>query len=382
MPPICRLLLFTISALLLAPAPAALARDSKPAPVVTITIDDTVITRLESMIRSRDDAASDIDAWIDLPGNKELLKVGAAESVLTRAQLYDGVKAVIDGTATEQAQPRYGFGRMLMSPLADYTAMSAELHTRASEWLTRCAQRDALYSPRGVNVAQTVYLHLGGDWDAINKDGAIYINMAFFHDYFAPSWFGLDLLIAHETFHAVQNQAFGNPESAAGPDLAFYSALSKIQREGTARWVEVETDAQGYSSGTYGFYFRAVDQESLRQSAMTLPLLSSLASACYPAYDAGAYAQQVGAGLNSGGPYYTLGEGIAAGIERFAGRRRLIETVENGPLDFFDCYNGLARRHRELAPLPTEALARIEALRKQYGKTKPAAPNQPAAPAR
>ena len=335
-------------------------------PVVTITIDDTVITHLLTMIANHDDSEPSIEAWIDLPGNAEILKVGQLENALSRTQLHDNVKAVIDGTATNTTQPRGSFGRMMVSPTSDYQRMIDELQTRANGWLTRCANRDASFTPAGVTVNQTVYLHLGGDWDAINRDGAIFINMQFFHDYFTPSWSGLDLLIAHETFHAVQNKAFGNPESTATPDDAFFSALSKIQREGMARYVEVETDPEGYLPGSYGFYFRAVDDESLRQFPLLIAQLGDLAEACYTSSAYGSYQDQVSSGLNAGGTYYTIGEGIAQAIDRYAGRARLVSTVKNGPLDFYDCYAGIARKHRELPQIPADALTQIERLRAQY----------------
>ena len=335
-------------------------------PEVTITIDDTVITRLLDLMARRDDSAKSIDAWIDLPGNAELLKVGALEGQLTRAQLRANVKAVIDGAATNASQPPSSFGRVLIPSPADTRAMLAELHLRAREWLTRTADRDASYAPEGVRVNQTVYLHLGGDWDALSRDGAIYVDMAYFHDYFTPSWFGLDLLLAHETFHAVQNAAFGNPEGAGTSDAAFFTAISKIQREGTARLVEVETDPGGYTPGTYGFYFRAVDTESLREFAASVDLLSELAATCYPKLNSANYTDAVSQGLSDGGTYYTIGEGIAVAIERYDGHARLVKTVARGPLDFFDCYIALARRHPNLAPLPASFAAEVERLKREH----------------
>ncbi len=333
---------------------------------VTITIDDTVVTRLLTLIGKRDDSAKSIDAWIDLPGNAEMLKVGALEGQLTRAQLRANVKAVIDGAATNASQPPSSFGRVLLPSPADTRAMLAELHARAQEWLTRTANRDAAYAPAGLRVSQTVYLHLGGDWDALNRDGAIYVDMAYFHDYFTPSWFGLDLLLAHETFHAVQNAAFGNPESTGTSDEAFFTAISKIQREGTSRLVEVEADPSGYTPGTYGFYFRAVDTESLREFAASVGLLGELSAACYPKLNSANYTDAVSQGLSNGGVYYTIGEGIAVAIERYAGHARLVQTVARGPLDFFDCYIALTRRHPDLAKLPAGFAAEVERLKREH----------------
>ncbi len=351
-------------AILLSMLTITLAHGSQP-PQITITIDDTVITQLLKMIASHDDTSASIDSWIHLPGNKELLKVGDLEQVMTESQLRENVKAVIDGTASNENQPLSSFGRIYMPSTQDYSAMLDELHKNSVLWLSTSAQRDAIFSPDNINVKQTVYLHLGGDWDAINKDGAIYINMAYFHDNFSPSWSGLNMLIAHETFHAVQNQAYGNPEKTDTPDDAFFTALSKIQREGTARYVEVDTDLGGYTQGTYGFFFRGIDEESLREFPTTLPLLSNLTLACFPSINYNVYQDEIAKGLGSGGPYYTLGEGIAAAIDKYYGRKRLIRTVSNGPLDFFDCYATLCNTHYELPKLPQDALDQIQRLKSE-----------------
>jgi hypothetical protein len=334
-------------------------------PSITITIDDTVVSQLLKMIALHDDTPEDIDAWVNLPGNRELIKVGQEEGEMSVTQLKANVKAVIDGTANNQNQPLSTFGRVYIPSTQDYSSMLLELHKYAGDWLNLCALRDASFAPSGVNVKQTVYIHLGGDWDAINKDGSIYINMAYFHDNFHPSWSGLNLLISHETFHAVQNEAFGNPETSDTSDEAFITALSKIQREGTARMVEVDADPDGYTQGTYGFYFRAIDNESIREFPSTLPLLSTLTMACYPKLDADSFQAEVNRGLDSGGTYYTLGEGIALAIDRYAGRQRFIQTVTKGPLDFFDCYAGLCKSHADLPRIPDDALIQIERLKSQ-----------------
>jgi hypothetical protein len=349
--------------------------EAAASPSVTITIDDSVVTQLLRMIASHDDSDDSINSWMALPGNNELLSVGLSEGELTRDQLRANVKAVVDGDATDESQPKYSFGRVIASPPADYQRMIDELHANARQWLIRCANRDTAFAPAGATVNQVVYLHLGGDWDAINRDGAIYINMQFFHDYFTPSWYGLNLLIAHETFHAVQNTVFGNPEADDTADDAFYTALSKIQREGMARYVEVETDPEGYMPGTYGFYFRAVDEENLRLFPVVMPLVGDLAGACYPQFDKQSYADMVGQGLGSGGPYYAVGEGMAQAIDRYDGRKRLIETVQKGPLDFFDCYAAVAREHRELPQVAGAALAHVEDLRARYPGEKLPVPN-------
>lgn len=325
--------------------------NSTAAPQVSITIDDTAVSRLIQLIDSHDDSDASISAWMALPANQELLTIGAAENTLTPDQLRENVKAVIDGKATETSQPRYSMGRVLLDPVDDYRKMLADLHAHEAEWLARCEARDELYAPSGTHINQTVYLEVGGDWDAINSHGAIVINMAYFHDYYRPSWDGLDAIISHETFHAIQNQVYGNPEETDTSDHAFLTALSKIQREGTARLIEVDADPGPYQPYTYGFYFRAVDQESLRAFPTDIALLDPLYSACYPDLDMDKYGETVTTGLNSGGPYYDVGEGMAQAILTYEHRSGLIDTVKGGPLVFFSRYIRLSHKHKDLPAL-------------------------------
>ncbi len=325
-------------------------------PSITITIDDTAVSSLISLIDKHDDSEASIAAWMKLPANLELLKVGSDEADLLPQELHDNVKAVIDGVATERTQPRQSMGRVLLSPLSDYKQMLADLHAHAHEWLTRCANRDAMYCPDGITVNQTVYLHVGGDWDAINKDGSIFVNMAFFHDYFRPSWEGIDSIISHETFHAIQNKAFGNPEESDSGQSAFLTALSKIQREGMARLVENDADETGYQAYTYGFYFRAVNAEALRNFSKVIRELEPLHASCFPVFTPDKFKLLVQQGLNSGGDYYTIGYGIARAIEQFSGRTELIRTVRAGPLGFFGDYLRLTFTHPDLPKLPTGVL--------------------------
>ena len=342
------------------------ARADTPAnapPSITITIDDTAVRRLIALIDARDSSGASVDAWLALPASREMVKVGEAEGTLTEAQLRTNLIAVITGAAAETSQPKGSMGRLLLTPLSDYKKLLDDLDAHKSEWAARAAARDALYAPFGVKINQTVYLHIGGDWDAINRDGAIYVNMAFFHDYYRPSWQGIDSLIAHETFHAVQNQAYGNPEQSDTADHAFLSALSKIQREGTARLVETDADPGPYAPGTYGFYFRAVNAEALRSFPQAMGLLQPLYDACYPNFLPDKFNSSVGQGLDSGGPYYVIGNGMAAAIEKYEGRPILIQTVRDGPLGFFRQYNAVTTWHPELPRIAPDVMRQIYALR-------------------
>lgn len=328
-------------------------------PTIRITIDDTAVRELIALAEVRESSDARIDRWLDLPANKNLIRVGAAEGSLTRERLRSNAVAVIQGSATEASQPRGEPGRVLLQDRASYTRMLDALRASGPARIPLIAAHVARFSPPKTDVATTVYLHLGGDWDAINYQGAIYLNLHFWHDYFKPGWDGLNLVIAHETMHSVQNAAYGNPEEQNDPDGTWLTALSKLQREGTARYVEVETDPGPYEPYTYGFHYRAVASEALRGFGADLPRLQRLYDACYPRFDKAAFVRAYQEGMSGGGPYYAIGHGIARAIDDKLGRAALIESVERGPKDFFTKYLTLCARDPALPKLPADVAAQI-----------------------
>jgi len=86
--------------------------------------------------------------------------------------------------------------------------------------------------------------------------------------------------------------------------------------------------------------------------------------ACYPALNSSSYSGEVGAGLSDGGPYYDIGEGIAQAILTHDHVQGLIQTVKEGPIDFFSRYDRLTRRQSELPKLPPDVAAKVDELGK------------------
>jgi hypothetical protein len=238
-----------------------------------------------------------------------------------------------------------------------------ELQATLPGHIKHTVDRDTQFSPPGTTINETVYLHLGGDWDAVNEDGKIYVNVRYWTELFTPSWEGLNMVIAHETIHSVQNAAYGNPESLANADSAFLTGLSKIQREGIARYVECETDPDAYTQGTYGFVERAVAYEALRSFPKDIALTEGLYSACYPSFDQDRFANVYASGLGSGGPYYDVSHGIAKTIDERRGRKELIRTIQDGPKRYFSDYIELCNKDRSLPQLPSEIVLQVASMR-------------------
>lgn len=329
-------------------------------PKIRINFDDTAVRQLIALVNAKDTSDASLDRWLDLPANRYILKTGDNEQNLTREQFKKNAIAVINGTATPQTQRPNDIGCLWMSSTADFSAMLDRLEATENDRVARIIARDSSFAPDATSITETVYVHLGGDWDAVNDHGSIYLNMRFWHDTGRPGWDGVNMIVAHETMHSIQNAAYGNPENQSDSNGAFLTALSKIQREGTARYVEYDADPGPYSPGTYGFFERALDTESYRAFPRDIKILKSLTDACFPTFNHDMFVDAFQTGIDTGGPYYDVGYGIAKAIDERMGRPALIDTVERGPKQFFTQYIALSAGDRQLPKIPDDVVRAVE----------------------
>ncbi len=336
------------------------------APFVRLAFNTDAVHRLLDLQSTKDASDAAINALFDLPAYKNVLRVGLAEGSVTRERLAENARAVIRGTATPQSQPREDAARLLIVDAAVCRDLLKKLDETAPVRTARIAEHLAGFTPdkvrKGDPITQTVYLHLGGTWDALNVSGDIFLNFHYWLEYNRPSLDGLNLVVAHETMHTIQNRAYGNPEAQETGTGAFLTTLSKIQREGTARLVETETDREAYGAYTYGFFYRAVDAETVRDFARLPPLLEDLHAACFPTFDPERFGALYARGMNNGGVLYALGYGAAKAIDERVGRAALVATVEGGPKPFWSRYAELCRTTPALPRLPAVVEARLKEL--------------------
>ncbi|MBC8136385.1 MAG: hypothetical protein H8F28_10910 [Fibrella sp.] len=335
-------------------------------PSVRLTFNMDGVRRLLDLRRTKDVSETAINALLDLPAYKNVLRVGEAEGSVTRERLAANARAVIQGTATPRNQPREDAARLVIPSEEICRDLLKQLDDSAQTRTARIAEHLSSFTPdkvkKGDPITQTVYLHLGGTWDALNTNGDIFLNFHYWLEYNSPSLDGLNLVVAHETMHTVQNRAYGNPEAQETSVGAFFTALSKIQREGTARLIETDIDLASYGQYTYGFFYRAVDNESLRDFARLPRLLEPLHAACFPAFDKERFVALYATGMNNGGPFYALGHGVAKAIDERAGRPALLATIEGGPKVFWSRYIELCRSVLSLPRLPASVETRIKEL--------------------
>lgn len=359
-----RLVLFALcclAAFLTTPGAARASTDPDKS-TFDITFDDTAVRDLIAMVRAKDTSDTSIDQWLNLPANKYILSVGDTEHNLTRAQFRKNLIDEINGDATPQSQPLDDIGCLWMSSPQDFTAMLDAFDRTTPERLAAIVNRLTAFAPRGTHIKETVYFHLGGDWDAINDHGTIYVNLRYWHDLHRPSWDGINMIIAHETMHSVQNVAYGNPEYQSSSTPAFLTMLSKIQREGTARYVEYDTDPGPYLPSTYGFYYRAITTESYRGFPYDIKLLENVYKDCYPEFDHDKFGADYEMGMSDGGPYYDIGYGIAKAIDEHLGRPALLETVTHGPKLYFTLYYTICASDPLLPKLPGDVIRAVDAM--------------------
>src|SRR3569833_611415 len=306
-------------------APSTKSATDPDTPTFDITFNDDAVRQLIALCKAKDSSEASLDAWLNMPANKYVLSVGDAEQNLTREKFRANAIAEIQGTATAESQPPTDIGSLWMSSTQDYTAMLNALDDSTAAHIKRIVARLSKFAPRGTHVKETVYFHLGGDWDAANDNGDIYVNIRFWHDLHRPSWDGINMIIAHETMHTIQNQAYGNPRDESGVTQAFVTAMSKIQREGTARYVENDTDPEAYTVSSYGFYERAINDETYRSFQKDTNSLEAVYKVCYPKFDVDKFNDVYIDGVDTGGPFYDVGYGMARAIDEHLGRRALLE---------------------------------------------------------
>lgn len=323
---------------------------------VKIRFDDTAVRQLITMIENKDTSNASIEKWLELPANRYLVTIGTKEENLTRDQLKANLIAVINGTANKTNQPASDMGCLRVTSIKNYKTMLDQLEDTEETRASVIANRILEFMPEDISIDETIYIHLGGDWDAVNDHGSIYVNMRFWHDIHKPGWDGLNMIIAHETTHTVQNATYGNPELQNNGVGSLFTVLSKTQREGTARYVEYDTDPGQYEPDTYGFYYRAITTECYRSFNNDIKTLKPLYDTCFPLFDHDRFANEYADKMSNGGVLYNVGYGMAKAIDERLGRPALIKTIEKGPKYFFTTYDDLCITDKNLPLLPKDII--------------------------
>ncbi len=302
---------------------------------MNLTLDTRVPAELLRLIEGKIIDDDSLDAWVALPGNAELLRIGRVRGELGTEQLREELWHSILGHAGAGER---GMGSLDFEPLLDLNLMLEELARRDRDTRERVLAMVAPYLPGRVHpLDATVMFHLGGTWSGRTSTD-IYVSLSFLHS-FAPPWLdAVDSIIAHEVIHKAHLQVGPLPAEASTAEGSFGVALSQIQAEGIARHVEYQLLDGAYPEGSYGAFARGRYADALGGFHAAFARLEEIREACLRRLDMDGCRDLIRRGLIRGGATYAIGHGMASAIESALGRGSLASTLASGPEAFFDLY--------------------------------------------
>jgi hypothetical protein len=229
----------SLPVLVLGSLPATVWARQGRAPFVRLTFNTDGVRRLLDLKKTKDVSETAINALLDLPAYKNVLRVGENEGSVTRERLAANARAVIQGTATPRNQPREDAARLVIANEEACRDLLEQLDDSAASRSARIAERLSAFTPEKVKRASRSRrrcISISAGLGCLNVGGDIFLNFHYWLEYNRPSLDGLNLVVAHETMHTVQNRAYGNPEAQeteSGPSLRRFRRFNG--RHGTTR---------------------------------------------------------------------------------------------------------------------------------------------------
>jgi tetratricopeptide (TPR) repeat protein len=352
------------------PVPASPEAKEAAAPVaLDIRFDHDVVDQILGFAARGIATNEDLDRWVRLPGNLELLRQGRSDHDLTPDLLKEAARVAIRG-GTFPGPGTLGTlsGRdweALRTMLAAVRAGEDDLRLQVGAVLAPYLPRDRTLPPL------VVHFHLGGSWDGRTTE-AVYINLTLFVTRGQRSLAGLDALLVHELFHCVHNALQPTIEDYSSRQAAFYSVLMRIQQEGTARHLEYDflrarTPADAIDATNFARY-----EDGLRRVGEYAAVLGAIEASIEHSQIEKAHLQTLDA-LQSGGPLYAIGHVMAETIDQSGGPAALGSTLVNGPLSFARAYLDVVAKSGGVGILPPEVVARLREVEEGYGRAPVAA---------
>jgi len=326
-----------------------------------IRFDLEVVERL-LRFRARGAAtAEELDAWVRLPGNRELLRQGRREQNLTPDILVAAARAVIAGGAFDGPPT---LGRLPGGDWGELDRIVAALKADSRALAASASSALLPYLPAGRTMPPlVVHFHLGGSWDGRTTD-AVYINLTFFQSRGYASLPGLDALLVHELFHLAQGALLPSVEDYGSRQSALYTLLLRIEQEGIARYLEYRRLRERAVGSEMDRTNLARYEDGLRRSRENAEVLARFQDAL-DARRMDAARLLASGGFLGGGPLYAVGHAMADTIEAQGGTAALAGTVVTGPLAFTQVYLETAG---EKPLVPDRMIAAMGEMRSGYGR--------------
>jgi tetratricopeptide (TPR) repeat protein len=333
----CRLAA-SVLATILSLSAAPQAADDTP---IQLSYDLRVPAEFLRLVKGRIIDDDSLDAWLDLPGNVEILRLGEVRGRLSREGLRENLWHSILGHRLQRGR---GLGSLAFDPLDDLGKILDDLQGRTATVTRRVVEHVLPYIPPGLDPMEVdVRFHLGGTWSSRAGD-AIYINLSFFHQFESPRLEGLEAVIAHELAHLAQLKVGPLPRDAKTAEGVFGVALAQIHAEGIARHVEYQLLEGENAAGTYAALAFGRYEDALGSFHASFSRVDEIRDACLREKALDQCRELIRKGLGAGGVTHAIGHGMALAIERALGRETLTSTLGAGPEKFFDLYLQATRK--------------------------------------
>jgi tetratricopeptide (TPR) repeat protein len=350
---------------LLLAVPIAAAQEVPPEELRSLDIrfDFEVVDRFLEFLSRGAVSQAELDRWIRLQGNRELLRHGRRQGGLSEEALKTAIRTTVRGEVFPGAG---SLGRIDVGPWDVLRDMVASIRAREGELAERAERSLSPYLPAGRTIPPLqVFFHLGGSWDGRASDH-VYINLTFFQERGLGSLPGLDALLVHEFYHRAQASLLGSSDDYSSRFSALFTILMRIQREGTARHLEYlylrerfpesaldRTNFSKYRDGLHG---------AGEHSDMLAEILDTVEDG--RRLEARRLTDQA---ATRGGPLYAIGHAMARTIDQNLGAAPLARAAVEGPIAFFEAYARAVEQAAEESILPVRLAEDIAALEEGYG---------------
>lgn len=303
-------------------------------PALDIRFDFEVVDRFLAFQARGEVGPDELDRWIRLQGNRQLLRRGRNGAAVPEEALKTAVRTAVRGESFPGAG---GLGRIDVGSWDVLREMTASIRGREDELIENVRRSLAPYLPGGRTLPpMRVFFHLGGSWDGRSADH-VYINLTYFQERGLASLPGLDALLVHELYHRVQASLLASIDDYTSRYSALLTLMMRIQREGMARHLEFlylkkefpeseldRTNFDKYRNGLNG----APDQSGVLQEILDRIADGRRLEA----------RRLTDLAANRGGPLYAIGHSMANAIDLNLGAAALGRTAADGPIAFFEAY--------------------------------------------